>query len=333
MRVGLRQAFLLTLRADYPKEQRRQTEGDRRGIPFNQQPEQRPCGRIAQHAHKIRQGPANANGPRPAQLMLPNRLPAGGRFPAVHHRARKLDPPARPRDVPPQFIIIRQIIRQRREPADLPQRGRGHGHDRAQRKIHRAKAAGLQHLAPKIGVDGDGLPAHGGRGRVGQPIKTIDKAGGRRGQKRRDTGRKIPARLDIGVAHHDQWVADVRFQLPQSGDLAVGPQVLPAKDQPRVRPGKLGQQFPHDPAHRIIRRGHAAQDLHRAWVLLREPASQTLLRFRVAALERFEQRQAGQRARPNRAAMQGKAFRDPPAPEGEDKAQNREYGKDPVQHD
>ncbi len=57
MRVGLRQAFLLLRRADHPEEQRHQTEGDRRGILFQQQPEQRPCRRVAQHANKIRQGP------------------------------------------------------------------------------------------------------------------------------------------------------------------------------------------------------------------------------------------------------------------------------------
>ena len=235
-------------------------------------------------------------------------------------------------NAPPQLVIIGQIIRQRGEAANPLQHRRRHGHDRPQREIDRPQAARLQDLAPKIGIDGDGLPAHGGVGGIGQPVKTVDKTGPRLGQHRRDPGRKIARHFHIGVADHDEGMGNERFQLAQGGDLAVRPQVLRANDQPRVLAHALGQQFPHEGADRIIGRGHAAEDLHGTGILLREPALQTAPGFCIATLERLEDGEAGQAVRARQASVQRKTFRNNPAPDGQYQAQHREDGKNQVRH-
>ena len=75
-----------------------------------------------------------------------------------------------------KLVIVSEAIYQRGEAADFFEQFAAGEHDRAEGEIERFEAGSLQHLAPKIGVDGNGLATHGDRRGICQPVKTIDQA-------------------------------------------------------------------------------------------------------------------------------------------------------------
>ena len=77
--------------------------------------------------------------------------------------------------------------------------------------------------------------------------------------------------------------------------FAFAPGRRAADDELGVAGRELLQELADDPANRVVGCRHAEEDLHRAGVLLREPASQAVLRGRVAPFERLEQGDGGLR--------------------------------------
>ena len=99
-----------------------------------------------------------------------------------------------------ELVIIRQTAGQRAEPANFIDQFPAREHDRAEGKIERLEAGGLQNLAPEIGVDGNGFTTHGGRHGICQPVKAIDQAIFGIAQRRGNVGEKIRRHAHIGIA-------------------------------------------------------------------------------------------------------------------------------------
>src|ERR1017187_8121342 len=99
----------------------------RRGL--DNEPNERPKSRVAQDAEEIWHGLAYANGPRPAELMLPDIGPAHRRRPAFRHDRRQGNRVAVACDAIAQLIVVRQTIHQPGEPADLLKMPAARGHD------------------------------------------------------------------------------------------------------------------------------------------------------------------------------------------------------------
>ena len=148
----------------------------------------------------------------------------------------------------------------------------------------------LQDLAPEIGVDGDGFPAHRGRRRIGEPVKTIDQTDFFIPQRGDDVGQKIRRDAHVGVADEDQIVFRQPFELDKFGGLGVRAGEFSADDELRVAPWIFGDDFLNHFAGRIVRAGDAEKNLDWAGIILIEPASQRTGGGVVAALERLEQR-------------------------------------------
>jgi hypothetical protein len=63
--------------------------------------------------------------------------------------------------------IIGEVIGQSTKTADAYQRGAANEHGGTEGEIHRSQHPRLQHLAPEVGIQGGGLPFHGGVGGIG----------------------------------------------------------------------------------------------------------------------------------------------------------------------
>src|ERR1700677_2345721 len=108
--------------------------------------------------------------------MFPDFGPVHRRVPAFDNNRTERDTMAAPREMPSEHIIVRKTIGENIEAAESFQNVAAREHHGTQRKTQRLDVNGLQNLAPKIGVDGDGFPTHGGRRRISDPVKTIDEA-------------------------------------------------------------------------------------------------------------------------------------------------------------
>ena len=221
--------------------------------------------------------------------MFPDITPVHRRVPTFHDDGAKRDAMAALRDAMAELIIVREAIRQCGEAADFFEQFAAREHRRAEGEVERLEAGGLQNLAPEIGVDGNGFPTHGGRGGIGQPVKTIDQAGFGIAQRRDDVGEKIRRHAHIGVADENQFVFRQPFKLDERGDFAVGAERFGADDELRVAAGIFFDEFADDFANRITGVGDAEQNLNLAGVILIEPALERFGGGGVAAFERFEQ--------------------------------------------
>src|SRR5262249_2699510 len=103
---------------------------------------------------EVRQRLANADRSRPTQLMLPNFPPRPWRIPTLDDDRAKGNAMPAPRDAMTQLIIVRQAIFQRRKPPAILNQLPTGGHYPTEGEIQGFEALGLQHLAPKIGIDG-----------------------------------------------------------------------------------------------------------------------------------------------------------------------------------
>jgi len=106
--------------------------------------------------------------------MPPNVMPTHRRVPTFHNDGAKRNAMALFGNAMAKLVIVGKTIGQRGETAGFSECFTAHENGRAERKIERLDAGGLQNHAPEIGVDGDCFPAHGGRSRIGEAVKTID---------------------------------------------------------------------------------------------------------------------------------------------------------------
>ena len=162
-----------------------------------------------------------------------------------------------PGDAMAELVIIRQTVRQRGETADFSKRLSPDENRRAQRKIERLQALRLQHLAPEIGVDRDGFPAHRGRRRIGEPVKTIHERDFVLAERRDKAGEKIRRHAHVGVADENQIVRRELFQPRELGGLGVRARELFADDQLRADAGIFGNEPADDFANGIAGLGDA----------------------------------------------------------------------------
>jgi hypothetical protein len=106
---------------------------------------------------------------------------------------------------------------------------------------------------------------------------------------RDEVGEEIRRNTDIGVADDEEVVVSLALQFYQLGDLRICAERRAAHDEMGIAARELLQELPDDAAHGVVGRGNAKQDLGGTGILLREPASQAILRGRVAAFKRLEQ--------------------------------------------
>ena len=188
----------------------------------------------------------------------------------------------------------------------------------------------MQHLAPEIGVDGNGLPAHGSRGRIGQPVKAIHEAGFFVAQWKHNVRQQIRRHAHVGVADKNQIVLRQFFQLGELGNLGVCALQVFADNKLRVALWISGDDFPGDFVDRIVSVRDAEEDLHRAGIILPEPALERFGGGLVAALERFEQGDGRRKISSGSAPVQREPAGGQPLPERERAAQERKGGENCV---
>ena len=155
-------------------------------------------------------------------MMFPDVAPVHRRVPTFHDDGAKRNVMAIFGNTVAKLVIVRQTAGQRAEPADFFEQVAAREHDRAEGKVERLEAGGLQNLAPEIGVDGNGFTTHGGRHGIRQPVKTVDQAGFRIAQRRGKVGEKIRRHAHVGIADQNQRMFGQPFELNERGDLAVG---------------------------------------------------------------------------------------------------------------
>ncbi len=267
--------------------------------------------------------------------MLPDRRPAHRSGPAFNDHGRKRNAIATSRNAVAQLVVVGQAIHQRLEPANLGEPLAAHGHHRAQGKINRLEAPGLQHLAPEIRIDGDDLPPHRQRGRVCEAVEAVHQSRLRLLQRGDHLRQAIRRHAHIGVADDHDGVLRLARQLHQLGDLRIGAERWAAHDELRVAAGKLLHELANNLASPVFRLGHAQQNLNRPGVLLGEPASQAVFRGRIAALERFEQGDSRLRVEGCElrvALVERETTRHEPLPKRQGKAQQGQAAENQVQN-
>ena len=262
------------------------------------------------------------------------------------------------RDAIAELVIVRQAIRQGFESADFFQVFATRHHYRAQREVERLEALRLQHLAPEIRVDRNRLPLHSERGWIGQAIKATDQADftlplgragllvGRDARQRVPTGvvvaawrvqrrhhvlQKVRWRPHIGIADDDNVMRGEFFHFHQFGRLGIGSEQGSANVQPRVSRREFQDQLMHERADRVVRRRNAQNNLNRAGILLREPASQAGFRCCIATFQRFEQCDSGRELLVAHALVKRETPGRHPLPEQQRQAEQREGTEDGVQ--
>ena len=83
-------------------------------------------------------------------------------------------------DAVPQLVIIGQAVHQGSEAADLIELPAAGGHDCTEGEVDGLKTPRLQDLTPEVGIDGNRLPLHRQRGRIGEAIEAAYQAAGLR---------------------------------------------------------------------------------------------------------------------------------------------------------
>ena len=124
------------------------------------------------------------------------------------------------------------------------------------------------------------------------------------------------------------------LQFHQLGDLGIRAGQRAAHDELGVAVGELLQKLADDPANGVVGGGYAKEDLRGAGILLREPASQAILRGGVAAFEGLEQGDGGLRGKGGGlrdALVQRETPGDEPLPECQGEAQQGECAENEVQ--
>ena len=196
----------------------------------------------------------------------------------------------------------------------------------------RAKSGGLSVVACNTWLQKSALTAMAsqrmaGRDGIGQPVKTIDQTGPGIVQRRDHIGQKIRRHPHIGIADQNQRVFRQPFQLDQGGHLAAGAQRFAADNQLRIMAGNFFNQLTDDPANRIVGVRDTEEDLHRAGIILVEPALQRGGGGVIAAFERFEQGDGRGKGRFVDAPVQRKPHGGEPLPENEGETQQCQDGQ------
>jgi hypothetical protein len=114
-----------------------------------------------------------------------------------------------------ELEVVREIVGQRFEAADLVQVGATSDHDGAECEIKGLHGSALQYLAPEIGVDRDGFPMHRDRGGICQTIEAIDQADARLLKRVNHVPEEIGRNEDIAIAYRNDPVLRLSSQLDQ----------------------------------------------------------------------------------------------------------------------
>ena len=152
----------------------------------------------------------------------------------------------------------------------------------------------------------------------------------RRGEGRDHIRKKIRRHAHVGVADENQFVFRRALELEERGHFAVRSEGFTADDELGVAPRIFFNDLTHHFTNRVIGIGDAKQDLHRAGIILIEPALQRSGGRFVAAFEGFEQGDGRRKGRVGDAPVQGKAPGRQPLPEDERQAQEGERGENCV---
>jgi len=108
--------------------------------------------------------------------MFPNVAPTHRLRPALDWDRREGYLVAFSCDAISELVIVGEAVCERGEAADFGELFLSNGHDCSEGKIDRFEALGLEHLAPEIGINGDGFPLHGKGGWVREEVETVDEA-------------------------------------------------------------------------------------------------------------------------------------------------------------
>jgi len=173
--VGAAGQFSLAIECfEHPDNETKGAEAEAAGGRSTPGPKQRPKGGVAEFAQEIGDGLRDADGSSPALLVVPDILPRFCCGAAFDDDRRNHDLSTCAGDLVSKLVIVGEVVGQRLKPADCFEGSSFHGHDCAHCEIEAPQRACLEDLAPKIGVDGEGFPAHAKVAHVGEAIKAID---------------------------------------------------------------------------------------------------------------------------------------------------------------
>lgn len=129
-----------------------------------------------------------------------------------------------------QLKIIREIIDERVKSTQPGEFIPSDGHSGAEREVHGPKGAGLQDLAPKIGVHNEGFQAHGEIGRPRKSVEATCERGLFRFEKRGHAREEIFRNSHVGIADDDEVVLNERLELRKRRHFGISAEVFRAYD-------------------------------------------------------------------------------------------------------
>lgn len=181
----------------------------------------------------------------PAQLVRPHGDPAERRIAAFDDRRAQVYPASGVSRSAAKLIVVGQMVGDRLESTNSVQPGPRDAHGCAESEILGFEAAGLQDLAPEVGIGRHGLPLHSGSSGGGKAVETAHHPNLRFGEARCDFGQMSWGNPDIGIADDENWMEGVTGQLDESRDLTIYPQVFGTYHQLGVDTRKLGDEIAH----------------------------------------------------------------------------------------
>lgn len=269
--------------------------------------EERPQGDVAHDAGEEGQGLTDADGPRPAELVLPDFTPARGRIPAFNRDGAEDDASSQGMDPVAEVVVIGEVVDQAFESAGGRQVRAAEHHHGAQGEALLDQGPRLQDLAPEVRIDRDGFTPQGGSDGVGEPIEAIHEANGWIGHGLGQLLQEIGWGDDVGITDDEVIVPGLGRQDGEFGDLGVGTGKIRAQNQSGIGVWMVFQQLADDSAGRIVRGADREKALHRAWVILSKPADEALAQVGISALDGLEEADGGVVAWTGDPLVQGKA--------------------------
>ncbi len=278
------------------------SQGQSRG-----QMEKRPERDVAHDAGEERQRLADADGSGPAELVLPDFAPTRRRVPAVDRNGAGDDAAPEGMDPLAELVVVGQVVDQSFESARGRQILAPNHHHGAEGEALLEEGPRLQDLTPEVRVDGHGFTPEGGGDRIGEPIEAIHQSDGRVGHGAGQLLEKVGWREDIGVTHDEVIVSGLCCEDGELGDLGVGAGETRAEHESGVGLRVIGEELPDDFAGGVLRGGNGEQKLHRARVVLLQPAREAFAEVRISALDGLEEADGGVMARGRDPPMERKA--------------------------
>ena len=246
---------------------------------------QGPQGGVRHDVAEVAGGARDPYGAGPPQLVAPGLRPGFAAQVGLHHHGGELDAIAQFFDVPPDLVVVGQVVRDGFKAAHLAQGLGAKDHGGSEGELGLAQEARHQHAGREFGRDPQGLAARCPRLGFGaieaghQPDFGI--------AQRRGDGAEVSGRHhDVAIVHQQQRIPGALGQLRQHPDLGVrgGGGHHHNLDAPL---GELAFQPPDILESRVVRIGDTEENLELG-VILRGVREDGLVEARVPAMHGFE---------------------------------------------